>query len=55
MRDSALLPVQLEELEHLVRDLRIVRVPDAGHFVPWEKPEAVAAALRPFLAEGGNA
>jgi pimeloyl-ACP methyl ester carboxylesterase len=55
MKDSALLPVQLEELEHLVRDLRIVRVPDAGHFVPWEKPEAVAAALRPFLAEGGNA
>jgi pimeloyl-ACP methyl ester carboxylesterase len=25
-------------------------VPDAGHFVPWEKPEPVVAALRPFLA-----
>ena len=52
MQDKALLPVQLEGLDSLVDDLRIVRIPDAGHFVPWEKPEAVAAALRPFLAAG---
>jgi pimeloyl-ACP methyl ester carboxylesterase len=51
MRDKALLPIQLEGLDSLVNDLTIVRIPDAGHFVPWEKPEAVAAALRPFLAE----
>ena len=52
MLDKALLPVQLEGLDALVADLSIARIPDAGHFVPWEKPEAVAAALRPFLAAG---
>ena len=50
MKDKALLPVQLEGLERLVEDLQIVRVPGAGHFFPWEKPQAVAEALRPFLA-----
>jgi pimeloyl-ACP methyl ester carboxylesterase len=55
MRDKALLPIQLEGLDALVDDLTIARIPDAGHFVPWEKPEAVAAALKPFLAEPGGA
>ncbi len=50
MKDKALLPLQLDGLETLVEDLRIERIADAGHFVPWEKPEAVAAALGPFLA-----
>jgi pimeloyl-ACP methyl ester carboxylesterase len=50
MQDSALLPVQLEGLDTLVDDLTIARVPEAGHFAPWEAPEAVAAALAPFLA-----
>ena len=49
MHDKALLPVQLEGLDRLVDDLTIARIADAGHFVPWEKPEAVAAALKPFL------
>jgi pimeloyl-ACP methyl ester carboxylesterase len=49
MKDKALLPVQLDGLDRLVPDLRIHRIADAGHFVPWEKPEAVAAALKPFL------
>lgn len=50
MRDKALLPVQLEGLDALVDDLTLVRVPDAGHFVPWEAPDAVNAAIRTFLA-----
>ena len=50
MRDKALLPIQLEGLDALVEDLTIVRVPDAGHFAPWEAPDAVAGALRDFLA-----
>lgn len=50
MRDKALLPLQLDGLDRLVEHLRIERIPDAGHFVPWEKPEAVVAALAPFLA-----
>ena len=51
MRDAALLPLQLEGLDEMVEDLRVVRLPDAGHFVPWEAPDDVAAALQPFLAE----
>ena len=47
--DKALLPLQLDVLDTLVDDLTIARIPDAGHFVPWEKPEAVAAPLRSFL------
>jgi pimeloyl-ACP methyl ester carboxylesterase len=55
MRDKALLPLQLEGLDTLVPDLRIARVADAGHFVPWENPRAVAAALKPFLGGAGAA
>jgi pimeloyl-ACP methyl ester carboxylesterase len=50
MKDPALLPVQLEGLEELVDDLRIVRLPEAGHFAPWEAPDEVADALQDFLA-----
>ncbi|GLR46481.1 alpha/beta fold hydrolase [Sphingomonas astaxanthinifaciens] len=50
MRDKALLPLQFEGLDALVDDLTLVRVEDAGHFLPWEKPEAVAGPLRTFLA-----
>jgi pimeloyl-ACP methyl ester carboxylesterase len=50
MKDSALLPIQLEGLDQLVDDLRIVKLPEAGHFAPWEAGEQVASALRDFLA-----
>jgi len=46
MRDTALLPVQLDGLDALVEDLTVVRVPDAGHFIPWERPEPVLRAIR---------
>ena len=55
MKDKALLPIQLEGLDALVPDLRIARIADAGHFVPWEKPQAVAAALKPFLGAAHGA
>ena len=55
MRDRALLPVQLDGLETVVEDVRIVRLPAAGHFAPWEAPDDVAAALAPFLAGKGVA
>ena len=50
MKDPALLPLQLEGLEALVDDLTVVKLPDAGHFAPWEAPDQVASALRDFLA-----
>jgi pimeloyl-ACP methyl ester carboxylesterase len=50
MKDPALLPLQLEGLDQLVDDLRIVTLPEAGHFAPWEAGEEVAGALRDFLA-----
>ena len=50
MRDKALLPVQLDDLSDVIDDLRVVRLPDAGHFAPWEAPDEVADALAPFLA-----
>lgn len=49
MRDAALLPVQLEGLDALIPDLTLVKV-DAGHFVPWEKPQPVTDAIREWLA-----
>jgi len=55
VKDAALLPLQLDGLDELVDDLRIVRLPHAGHFAPWEAPDEVAAALEPFLAEDATA
>ena len=49
MKDTALLPILLDGLDALVADLTLVRVPNAGHFVPWEKPDAVTGAIRDFL------
>lgn len=48
MSDAALLPSQLDGLDALVPDLTLVKV-DAGHFVPWEAPDAVTKAIREWL------
>ncbi|WP_447726664.1 alpha/beta fold hydrolase [Sphingomonas koreensis] len=48
MGDKALLPVQLEGLDALVPNLKVVKV-DAGHFVPWENPKAVTEAIQEWL------
>ena len=52
MDDVALPPCNLEGLEEVVRDLTLVKVPDCGHFVTWQAPDAVNAAMEAFL--GGN-
>ena len=49
MRDTALLPVQLHGLDDLIEDLRIVRVPEAGHFIPWERPAPVINVIGDFM------
>ncbi len=48
MADTALKPSQLVGLEALVPQMTLVKV-DAGHFVPWEAPDAVNAAIRDWL------
>jgi pimeloyl-ACP methyl ester carboxylesterase len=48
--DLALPPENLEGLEDIIDPLTIVRVPNCGHFVPWEAPDAVNAAMDAFLA-----
>ncbi len=55
MKDGALLPIQLEGLDKMVDDLTIVRLPEAGHFAPWEAGLAVADAIGPFLAAHAEA
>ena len=47
--DIALPPVNLAGLEDHVRDLTVVRVPGCGHFVTWQAPDAVNAAIDAFL------
>lgn len=50
MKDTALLPIQLQGLEVFVHDLTLAKLEDAGHFVPWEQPEPVIAAIKAFMA-----
>lgn len=40
----------LEDLDAFVADVRIVRVPDAGHFVQRDAPERVNELLREFVS-----
>ncbi|WP_439568480.1 alpha/beta fold hydrolase [Sphingopyxis sp.] len=50
--DVALPPCNLEGMADLVPDVQIVHVADCGHFVPWEAPDAVNAAMDDFLTKG---
>ncbi len=51
--DLALPPENLDGLDDLVTNMTLVKVPDCGHFVPWEAPAAVNAAMDAFLASTG--
>lgn len=50
MDDMALPPCNLDGMDKLVTNLTVEPVHDCGHFVPWEAPEKVNAALDRFLA-----
>ncbi|KUO57878.1 MAG: alpha/beta hydrolase [Sphingomonadales bacterium BRH_c3] len=49
--DLALPPENLEGLEDVIDPLTVVEVPDCGHFVPWEAPDKVNAAMEDFLSK----
>ena len=48
--DPALVRANAERLERWVPDLRVLRVPDAGHFVQADAPDAVNDALLRFVS-----
>jgi len=50
MDDLALPPENVEGLDEMIDDLTLVKVYDCGHFVPWEAPGKVNAAMDEFLA-----
>lgn len=54
MDDFALPPANLDGMEALIPDLTIEKVSGCGHFVPWEAPDKVNAALDAFLARTGS-
>lgn len=49
-QDDALGPRLLEGLEGWVEDLTLRRFADAGHWVHWDEPDAVAEEMLTFLA-----
>ena len=49
MDDIALPPANIEGLDAVIDDLTVAEVPDCGHFVPWEAPEKLNAAMDAFL------
>ena len=48
-KDKALLPCILDGIEDVVPDVKVVRVPDATHWVMDEKPELVNTEIRRFI------
>lgn len=53
MRDQYLGPELLDDLPAFAHSLRVVRFPDATHWVQHDEPERVNELLVEFLAEGG--
>ena len=50
MDDQALLPGQIEGLDAIIDNLTLLKI-DAGHFVLWDAPDAVNAAIEDWLAK----
>lgn len=54
MDDIALPPVNMDGMAAIIPNLTIEQVAGCGHFVPWEAPGAVNAAIDAFLARTAN-
>ncbi len=50
MDDLALPSSNLDGIEEVAPSVKVVPVHGCGHFVPWEAPDAVNAAMREFLS-----
>ena len=53
LEDTALPPGNISGLLDVVDDFTLAEIPGAGHFVPWEDPEPVTAAMEEFLPLDG--
>lgn len=53
-QDTALLPGCLEGLERFVPDLRLVRVPDASHWIVHEQTARVCGEIEAFAGAGSH-
>jgi pimeloyl-ACP methyl ester carboxylesterase len=49
VEDKALLPIQLEGMGEVGDNVDVFPLKGIGHFAPWEAPDQVVEALRPFL------
>ena len=49
-RDTALLPANLDGLDNVVPDLKLVRVPQATHWIAHDEPDLVNREIAAFLA-----
>jgi pimeloyl-ACP methyl ester carboxylesterase len=49
LEDKALLPIQLDGIGEVGDDVEVFPLKGVGHFAPWEAPDQVADALKPFL------
>lgn len=52
LEDKALLPIQLERIGEVGSDVDVFPLAGVGHFAPWQAPDRVAEALKPFLTPG---
>ncbi len=50
-RDTALLPGLLDGLGECVPDMKVVRAPDASHWIVHEKPDLVCGEIEKFVGE----
>jgi pimeloyl-ACP methyl ester carboxylesterase len=48
-RDLALLPALLDGLERWVPELKLIRLPEASHWVVHERPDVVVGAVEDAL------
>lgn len=51
VKDHALIPENIEGIEELVPDLKLIRLPEVTHWVTHEAPERTSAEILTFLEE----
>ena len=47
--DTLTPPADAELMQRAIRGSKLARIPSAGHYAPFEQPEAVLKLVRPFL------